>query len=52
MMAKLLKVYEELRDEGVEAAKRLLESGDKPVYTTVGLAGFESPKPTREKRLG
>jgi hypothetical protein len=52
MMDKLLRVYEELRDEEVEAAKRMLSTGEKAIHTTVGLAGFESPKPTREKRLG
>jgi hypothetical protein len=52
MTAKLLEVYEELRDEEVEAAKRMSERGEKPIYTTVGLAGFESPKPAREKRPG
>lgn len=51
-MAKLLKVYEELREEEVEAAERMHKSGEKPVHTTVGLAGFESPGPVREKRLG
>jgi DNA-binding transcriptional ArsR family regulator len=49
MMAKLRGVYAELADEEVAAAERMIESGEKPVHTTIALAGFESPPPKRKR---
>jgi DNA-binding transcriptional ArsR family regulator len=51
MMGKLKAVYEELHEEGVAAAERMVESGEKATYTTIALAGFESPQPKREEAL-
>jgi hypothetical protein len=48
VMAMLDELYAALGVEQLAAAERLAESGEPPVYTTVGLAGFESPKPQRE----
>lgn len=49
MMAKLKVVYDDLRDEEVAAAERMIESGEKPLHTTIALAGFESPAPKRKR---
>lgn len=50
VMAKLKVVYDELRDEEVAAAERMIESGVKPMHTTIALAGFESPPPKRKQK--
>ena len=49
VMDKLGTLLEEVQVEGAAAETRLAESGEEPVFTTVSLAGFESPKPKRER---
>jgi DNA-binding transcriptional ArsR family regulator len=48
VMAMLDDLYAALGVEQLAARERLAESGERPVHTTVGLAGFESPAPQRE----
>jgi len=48
IMGRLGDLLDDLKREEAEAVKRMEESGEKPVRTTVGLAGFESPSPTRD----
>jgi hypothetical protein len=48
VMGMLDELYAALGVEQLAAAERLAKSGERAVYTTVGLAGFESPEPQRE----
>jgi hypothetical protein len=48
VMGMLDAVYDALGAEQLAAAERLARSGERPLHTTVGLAGFESPEPPRE----
>jgi DNA-binding transcriptional ArsR family regulator len=47
IMGMLGEVYTALGVEQFAAGERMVKSGEKPVYATVALAGFESPKPER-----
>ena len=51
VMGMLDELYAALGVEQMAAAERLAKSGERPVHTTVGLAGFESPKPLREHEV-
>src|SRR4051812_13056383 len=51
LMAKLKVIYDGLRDEEVAASERMVESGEKPMHTTVAMAGFESPPPKRQREV-
>jgi hypothetical protein len=48
IMRKLGELLGELKTEEVAATERMEKSGEKPVRTTVALAGFESPPPDRD----
>jgi hypothetical protein len=52
VMAMLDKVQDLLASEEEAAAERMAGSGEKPIHTTVGLFGFESPAPERDHDLG
>jgi hypothetical protein len=53
--ANVMEMIEDLfvrfRDEHVAAAERMEASGEEPIHTTVGVAGFESPAPKRDHEL-
>lgn len=51
LMGKLGEVYELLGVEQLAAKSRLDESGDDPMYATVGMFGFPSPPPDRDHDL-
>lgn len=52
VMSKLDEVFELLGAEQLAAEQRLAKSDEEPVFTTVGLIGFESPAPDRNHTPG
>ncbi len=51
IMGMMGEVYAALGVEQMASADRMEESGDHPIYTTVGLFGFESPEPKRRHQV-
>jgi DNA-binding transcriptional ArsR family regulator len=51
LMERLIEVYEMAGAEQLAAKTRLKESGEQPVFTTLGMFGFESPTPERNHDL-
>lgn len=48
IMGKLGDLLGELKTAEADAVERMAKSGEKPIRTTVALAGFESPAPQRD----
>jgi hypothetical protein len=51
VMGMIEELFEKFHEEHLAAGERLAESEEQPIYTTVGLAGFESPPPKRAHEL-
>jgi hypothetical protein len=51
IMGMVGEVYAALGVEQMAAAGRMKASGEEPIYTTVGLFGFESPAPKRRHQV-
>ncbi len=48
LMARLKEVYDQAGVEQLASGARLENSGDDPIFTTLGMFGFESPAPDRD----
>jgi hypothetical protein len=48
LMSRLDGIFEWLEELSAESQERLQESGERPMYTTLGMFGFESPAPQRD----
>jgi hypothetical protein len=48
LMARLKEVYDQAGVEQLASEGRLEKSGEEPIYTTLGMFGFESPAPDRD----
>ena len=48
IMAMLGELYEQAGVEQLASEARLEGSGEEPIYTTLGMLGFESPAPDRD----
>jgi hypothetical protein len=51
VMAMFDDLFHRLHVEQMAAAQRMSDSGEPPIHTTVGMAGFESPAPKRDHAL-
>jgi hypothetical protein len=51
IMGMMGEVYRALGVEQMAAAGRMKKTGEPPIYTTVGLFGFESPEPKRRHEV-
>lgn len=51
LMNQLMKVYKRAGVEQLASETRLEKSGEEPIYTTLGMFGFESPRPVRKHDL-
>jgi hypothetical protein len=48
LMARLKEVYDQAGVEQLASETRLTDSGEEPIYTTLGMFGFEAPAPDRD----
>ncbi|MGE0067580.1 MAG: hypothetical protein AB7T48_09535 [Solirubrobacterales bacterium] len=51
LMEGLMAVFEQAGVEQLASEARLEKSGEEPIYTTLGMFGFESPRPVRKHNL-
>lgn len=52
LMDRLMEVFEAAGVEQLASETRLEKSGETPLYTTLGMFGFEAPAPERDHDLG